>query len=125
MDPYVLVAESHSDVREMIATALGLDGLRVAQASNSASALGLSLGEPPDLVLMEHTLPDGGAVELLRQLRSSERTRTIKVVLMTRDPYAQDELSRAGFALVLVKPFEPGKAISQIRQLLGCRDIPN
>jgi CheY-like chemotaxis protein len=106
----------------MIATALATRGLRVAQASTSANALGLSLGEPPDLILMEHTLPEGGAVELLRQLRGSERTRTIKAAVMTRDPYAQDELSGAGFALVLVKPFDPRKAIVDIRRLVGCCD---
>ncbi len=107
----ILVVEDDSRFRGMVSTRLDRDGYDVYTAADADEALALlrfvQRGWPTDnleLVIIDHHLPGGSGLEVLRQLRA-EHDRT-PALLMTAYPDAEviDEASKYG-ASVLFKPF--------------------
>jgi DNA-binding response OmpR family regulator len=107
----ILVVEDDSRFRGMVSTRLDRDGYEVYTAADADEALAIlrfvHRGWPTDnleLVIIDHHLPGGTGLEVLRQLRA-ERDST-PALLMTAYPDAEviDEASKYG-ASVLLKPF--------------------
>ena len=68
----VLVVDDHSVVREGIRHVLeGAEGFQVvAEAANGTEALARALGERPDVVLLDLTMPGPSGLEVVRRLRA-------------------------------------------------------
>ncbi len=107
----ILVVEDDSRFRGLVSTRLDRDGYDVYTAASADEALALlrfvQKGWPTDnleLVIIDHHLPGGTGLEVLRQLRAEHDA--TPALLMTAFPDAQviDEASKYG-AAVLLKPF--------------------
>src|ERR671925_113712 len=79
----ILVVEDEPDIRELIAFNLERSGHRVVHATNGERALELMREELPHLVLIDWMLPGMSGIELARSLRSTKRTETIPVIMLT------------------------------------------
>jgi CheY-like chemotaxis protein len=75
--------------------------------------------EAPKLVLLDLQLPGVGGLEVLRKIRSDERTRMVPVVVMTSSDRERDlvESYRLGTNSYVVKPLEFGRFTEAVRQL--------
>jgi two-component system, OmpR family, sensor histidine kinase TorS len=116
----VLLVEDDRLTREFMRTLLGT-GFTVHTANDAAEAWAVLDHRPVALILMDLTLagPVGG-LELTRQLRRTERWRTLPIIALTAHASAQDreDALAAGCDAYLTKPFEGDALTATMRGLL-------
>jgi putative two-component system response regulator len=88
--------------------------------SESTQAVGLILREKPDLVILDIVMPQVDGLDILRVLRSTERTRYLPVLILTAA--AEGEVKRKALELgatdFLAKPVDPSDLIHRTRNAL-------
>ena len=102
----VLVVEDSPEYLQIVTAVLKQSGHRVRAATAIADALESMSSVPPDLVVLDLTLPDGDGLDLCRTIR--ERSSAYILMLTGRD----DEVDKVvGFRLgaddYVTKPFSP------------------
>ena len=116
----VLLVEDYDDAREMYVEYLTFSGFDMAQAANGLEAIQLALENPPDIVVMDLSLPQMDGWEAVRRLKADKRTAAIPVVALTGHVLADfsRRAEQAGFAGFLTKPCLPEDLVTEIRRLL-------
>jgi two-component system, sensor histidine kinase and response regulator len=116
----ILIVDDDPGERTLVAKLLSSRGHATRNAENGAQALVLANAQPPDLIILDLTMPvmDGG--ETLRALRRETTTASIPVVILSaRD----DDLSllnalRAGAMVYLCKPPVAEELLAVVERLL-------
>ncbi|MEU6208520.1 DUF7342 family protein [Streptomyces sp. JL4002] len=81
-------------------------GFRVAaQAHSAAGAMEFLAAHPVDLILLDHYLPDGNGLDLVRRLRERGHGTDVIMVTAARDLATVQAAMRLGALQYLVKPF--------------------
>jgi two-component system OmpR family response regulator len=116
-----LVVDDDDDVLRLCKVSLQtFTRWKVDVASDAAGALGAARREPPDVILLDVMMPDGGGLAIMGQLKGESATAGIPVVLMT----AADSLDpdgALGAAGVIQKPFDPAALPEQILRIMERR----
>jgi CheY-like chemotaxis protein len=116
----VLIVDDFEDNRDMYASYFEAMGYRVMQASNGEEALGIIAREPPDVVVMDLSMPRLDGWEATRLIKSNPRTQNIVVIVVTGFS-GRDDLARAraaGANEVCTKPCTPNELLSKIEARL-------
>ena len=102
----VLVVDDNRDAADLLAETLRLGGFEVATAFDGAEALKTVSTFRADVAILDIGLPSMNGLELARQLREIDATRTIRLIALTGYGQQADfaASSAAGFDLHLVKP---------------------
>jgi len=119
----ILVVEDEPAIQELVSFACSNGGYRVRRADSVRAALEAIRGELPDLVILDWMLPDRSGIELLRELRSEERTRSLPIILLTAKGAESDRVAGldAGADDYVVKPFSPRELVSRVRAVFRRR----
>ncbi len=117
----VLLAEDEEDIQKVARMSLQFQARwEVVVASNGEECLKKVGAERPDLILLDAMMPRMDGYETCRRLKADPATRDIPVIFLTAK--AQESEIRKGLELgavgYLVKPFDPMRLVSQIRQIL-------
>ncbi len=112
----VLVVEDAPEFAQIVVSVVKEAGHRVKTAGTIAEAEALIAAIPPDLVVLDLTLPDGDGLDLCRSIR--ERSNAYILMLTGRD----DEVDKiVGFRLgaddYVTKPFSPRELSVRIEAL--------
>jgi DNA-binding response OmpR family regulator len=112
----VLVVEDSAEYAQIVVSVLRSSGHQVRTATTIAQAEQALSSVPPDLVVLDLTLPDGDGLDLCRSIR--ERSSAYILVLTGRD----DEIDKiVGFRLgaddYVTKPFSPRELGARIEAL--------
>ncbi len=105
----ILVVDDNASNRDVLERRLTREGHNVVVAADGASALELVRLQEFDLILLDLIMPDLSGFEVLRRLKTSEKSRDIPVIVIS----ALDELDavvrciEAGAEDYLSKPFNP------------------
>jgi CheY-like chemotaxis protein len=104
--PRVLVIDDSQEARDLYRELLGFHGFRIDCADGGAEGLARAIDTPPDVMILDFSMPgmDGG--EVLRRLDADERTRTIPVVMVTAAAELVSDEARNACAALLEKPCE-------------------
>ena len=115
---HVLVVEDHAPLRHQIAALLHSAGHRVDEASSGTVALRMALHEPPDVLLLDISLPDLDGLSLCTRLRERAERHVPVLMLTARDTLA-DKLGgfEAGADDYLVKPFAGEELLARVAAL--------
>ena len=102
----ILLADDNADMRGYVRRLLG-DHYEVQAVSNGVEALAAARLHPPDLILTDVMMPGLDGFGLLRELRASESTNTIPVILLSAraGEDARVEGLEAAADDYMVKPF--------------------
>lgn len=95
-------------------------GRRVSVAGTVADAVSAAIADPPDLMLVDLTLPDGDGFRILEQLREAHRSPRVVVALTGHD--AAELVARCkdmGCADVLLKPVPTRELLRRAAEWLG------
>jgi len=112
----VLVVNDHWANVESMARLLRLYGHEVQTALGGLSALKAAKASPPDVVLLDITMPDMDGFEVMRQLRQMLPANVLIVALTALGlPEDRKRCLEAGFNLHLVKPVNPSQVESLLR----------
>ena len=121
MTATILNLDDNTANRYVKSRVLRAAGFAVLEAGTGADALRLAEERNPDLFLLDVRLPDISGIEVCRQLRGGERTRTIPVIQISATHLtAQDEALAlsAGADIYLFEPVGPQELASAVRTLL-------
>jgi DNA-binding response OmpR family regulator len=110
----VLVADDDPELRDLVAGKLDRAGFSVLLAADGGAALTAIHRRRPDLVVLDHVLPDRSGLEICRQLRGDPGTATLPVIMLI--PHPVDDLAAADS--YLIKPFCPGELVGHVAELL-------
>lgn len=103
--PLVLVADDEPDIRRFLR--MQMENVDVIEASDGAEALELTRLRHPQLVLLDHMMPEMDGVEVCQKIRENHSTRGIAVIILTARADEQTKLAalQAGANDFLTKPF--------------------
>jgi DNA-binding NtrC family response regulator len=118
---HILVADDERSIRLMLETGLKLHGFRVTSVPTGLKALAVARSGGIDAVLSDIYMPDGGGLDLVRDLRQIDAA--IPIILMT----AQGSVEAAVRAIAegatdfIGKPFDVVAVVDLLRRHLGAR----
>lgn len=107
--PVCVLAVDDEEVNlRLIVRALASENYRVATAANGEEALARVRQKPPDLMLLDLTMPVLNGLFVCREIRRDYRTRGLPIIMLTARGSLADRLEgfRAGADDYLVKPFD-------------------
>ena len=115
----VVLIDDDQDLRTLIKATLEFTaGWQVVTAANGAEGIEAVREQQPDVVVVDLMMPEMDGYEVCRHLKQDPTTAAIPLVLLTARRELDDEqISAAGAAGVVFKPFESDELASRIRQL--------
>jgi len=123
MSASILIVEDEPAIQELVAYTCSSNGYSVRRAESVSAARDAIVEELPDLVLLDWMLPDKPGIELLKNIRTEERTRALPVIMLTARGSEADRVVGldTGADDYVVKPFSPRELVSRIRAVFRRR----
>lgn len=100
----ILVVDDHAGILEVVQTVLAREGYDV-QVSLNGDCLHHMKSDLPDLILLDVLLSGEDGRELCQQLKSSEQTKHIPVILLSAHTNVSQVAAMCGADDFLAKPF--------------------
>jgi CheY-like chemotaxis protein len=124
----IIVVDDNDYVLELLSILLrnsfSEEELEIISCNKGPDLFGLALKHKPSLILLDIMMPEKDGLEVLRELKADERTRDIKVVMLSvlTDEETIKRAKELGAARYLTKPFVPYDISEVVRELLpfGC-----
>jgi CheY-like chemotaxis protein len=79
----VLIVDDEADVRQFVMVALEEDGYAFLEAEDGEAAVKIAGAEKPDVVIMDVQMPKKDGFQAFYDLRNSEGTKSIPVIMLT------------------------------------------
>jgi signal transduction histidine kinase/ActR/RegA family two-component response regulator len=123
---HILLIEDEPVTRAALTTLLREAGAEVNGTGSTSTALEEFKRRRPDLIVSDIGLPDGDGYELLRTIRTSEKSGNgipVPAVALTAYAYEKDrrKARESGFQHYLTKPIEPRRLLAILAALLSKR----
>jgi len=120
MSGYILVVEDETPIREMITFVLEQNGFNSVEAVDIKQAKEKIVEPYPDLILLDWMLPGGSGVKLAKELKQSEYSRNIPIIMLTARADEDDKVKGldAGVDDYVTKPFSPKELIARIKAVI-------
>lgn len=121
----VLVVDDTPANLKLLAEILANHGYRVRPASNGRLALRSVAAAPPDLILLDITMPDMDGYEVCAELKAQERSRDIPVIFISALNDTADKLRgfEAGGIDYITKPFQAAEVLARVETHLSLRRL--
>ena len=118
--PHVLIVEDNELVTDALRILFEETGRRVTVAHSVAEAVAVGERDPPDLLLLDLSLPDGDGLEVSRTLSKRGVQPKATVALTGRDdPASLERCSKAGVTEVMVKPVPTKELLRKAKEWLA------
>jgi CheY-like chemotaxis protein len=117
----VLIVEDSSAGRDIYAAALEARGYRVAQAADGAEGVRVATGDPPDLVIMNLSIPLVNGTDAIEILKAHPATEHIPVLVVSghTHPGLREGAWQAGCDDFFTKPFAPSDLLAAVAECIG------
>lgn len=115
--PTVLMIEDHDDTACLVRFILEREGFVVKHAPDGNNAKRLTeTSTPPDLVLLDLSLPSLSGLEILQTIRTTPEWQWVPVIMLTADtrPVTMAKATDLGATEYLRKPFSPERLLKAI-----------
>jgi len=125
--PYtLLLADDSVTVQRVIELTFSRENVDVVSVGDGDAAIARIEMEPPDIVLADIGMPGRDGYDVAAFVKGRPDLGDIPVLLLAGafEPLDAGRAEAAGFAGVLVKPFEPQHVVSQVLALLNSRPAP-
>lgn len=121
MTKQVLVIEDEPNIAEAISFILSREGWKVSIHTSGTTAVQAVHDISPDVLILDVMLPGKSGYDILLDLRSSDATRALPVLMLTaRGQKTDRELAqRLGVNRFMTKPFSNTEMLSNLRELIG------
>jgi len=121
----VLIVDDLPENREILSGMLEPEGHLVETAKDGLEAVERALADPPDLILMDVSMPRLNGFDACRQLKADERTHLVPLVLVTGLVAREDRIEgiAAGCDDFLTKPVDTEQLIARTRSLLRTKAL--
>ena len=120
----ILVVDDSTSMRRMVmATLRQVNDIKFCEASNGLEAIERIALTPMNLVILDLNMPAMHGLEVLKFMRQHQRFSQIPVIILTTkgDESNRKEAIAAGVSLYCTKPFNPNVFAEQVTELLQKR----
>ncbi len=119
----VLVIDDDPSVASVVTTALSHDGIRVQHAENGTTGLQQLVQFRPDVLILDHLLPDGEGLQILGRVnRIDARLPVLFVTARSCSDLAIEAMKHGAFDF-LAKPLQLEKVAEKTQQALESRQL--
>jgi putative two-component system response regulator len=121
----VLIVDDLEENLEVFSEILEPEGYRISTAGDGREAVDKALADPPDLVIMDVSMPKMTGIEACQILKHDERTRFVPIVLVTALVAREDRIAGkvAGCDDFLSKPVDFEELKIRTRSLLRMKAL--
>ena len=118
--PHVLVIEDEPAQREVLSYNLNAKGYRVTTAENGEQGLLVVAEDAPDVIVLDWMLPHVSGIEICRQLKTRNDTRTIPIIMLSARSEEVDKVRglETGADDYVVKPYAVAELMARVRTQL-------
>lgn len=120
----VLVVDDFATMRKIVRNILKQIGFNnIVEADDGANALQVIKNENIDFVVTDWNMPNMSGLELLKKIRSDEKSKDIPVLMVTAEGLAENVVDavKAGVDNYIVKPFTAETVQAKIEQIFQKR----
>ena len=120
MRPTILIAEDYDDNRELMRLLLAGANYEVREAKNGQECLDLACENPPDLIMVDLSMPELDGWEVFKALKANSSTAHIPCVAVTA--HTDRDRIRAlesGFTDFVGKPFKTEELLLTVERVLA------
>jgi diguanylate cyclase (GGDEF)-like protein len=116
----ILVVDDQPDNVELLATILTIQGYEVQKSSCGIEAIELVKTNPPDMILLDISMPEVNGFEVCRTLKSDRYTQDIPIIFISALQEAQDKTQAFNFGGndYIAKPFQIEEVIVRVKNQL-------
>ena len=116
----VLVIEDDPDILELIKYNLEKNGFNVCTAMNGEDGIAKAQENLPEIILLDIMLPTIDGLEVCKNLRQSETTIKIPIIMLTAKGEESDIVIglELGADDYVTKPFSPNELVARIKAIL-------
>lgn len=115
---HLLIVDDDALILAFVASVLKHAGYQVTQADSGEAALSLALENPPDLALLDITMPGMSGIELARRLQEETTTPVMFLSAHGEIDIVKDATAH-GAVGYLVKPVEAGQIVPAVEAALA------
>ena len=117
----VLFVEDQFEMRAVHTAYLQFHGFRVITADDGDRALTVARAQLPDIIVLDHGLPNRTGLEVARELKRDPVLARIPIVMLTAMPFGAigKKAQAAGCASFLSKPCPPSRLLEEVRRFVG------
>ena len=121
----VLVVDDQAENLDLLTEMLEGEGYEVETARDGLEAVTRALSSPPDVILMDVSMPGLNGVEACRRLKSEARTRLVPIVLVTGLQAREDRLAgmAAGCDDFVTKPVDSELLLARVRNMVRTKSL--
>lgn len=118
--PNILIIEDEATFREFMSLALNMEGYHVESVSSGEAALRVLNEKPPDLVMLDLSMPDVSGWDILQHIRAMPSLSQLPVVVVTAnaDEDTRRRSHREHVDSLLVKPVSLDEILAVLENLL-------
>jgi len=120
MKARILVADDSATMQRVVELALNRVGVELVQARSAEEAMRKVRDVKPDLMLIDHSMPDRSGQDLCATFRKDPKLKGIPIILMAgvSSPVDAAAVQRVGASDVVTKPFDSQTLIGKVKQFL-------
>ena len=117
----IMIIDDEDSIVLLLTTILGLYGYSSHSCTQPLRAVEMATELQPDLIILDIAMPDKDGYEICQELKASESTRNIPVLMLTALALNQDRKKgmESGADGFIFKPFDPQVVLAEIAKLLG------
>lgn len=116
----ILVIDDDTDITKILKKQLTDAGFKVSVAYDALQGVGLLHKEMPDLIIVDLEMPAGGGLKIIRTLKTSFKTESIPVIVLsgTQDESLVRPVADEDVVDFLLKPYDLQILMGAIRKAL-------
>lgn len=121
----IIYIEDDPEMIDLVTLILNRRGFSVKGAYGGKQGLEFVMQDKPDLILLDLMMPDVDGWDVYQQIKASETTRDIPVIVITAKSQAIDRVLGLHIAKVddyISKPFRPQELLDSIDRVLARAD---
>lgn len=117
---HVVVVDDDRELSAFLSAQLKHRGIRVTVAENGIAALREIKRNPPDLIILDISMPGMSGHEVLREVKQTPELVTIPTLILTGNTQRADTVSayHAGAIDYVIKPYDPQKLMERVEGIL-------
>jgi len=114
----ILIGDDHEDSARSLALVLEIAGYEVHTAMDGRAVLDAAIDQHPDAIFVDISMPTMDGYEVCRSVRAESWGENVLIVALTGRGHDDDrrKSAEAGFDYHFVKPIDPDKLISLLRE---------
>ena len=121
MSASVLVVDDEANIVLSLEFLMKQAGFRVRVANDGEAALAAIAAEPPDLILLDATMPKRDGFDVCQTVRANPAWSRVRIIMLTAK--GRDVERDKGLALgaddYITKPFSTREVVDRVKQLLA------